>query len=275
MFRNLLIWLTCIVLFVLGFCYLVGVAQISNPSSIDFPIASFQVTDGNVSGTALDWSGWNLSKRSSLNKPIRVKVEVEAVSDTLATYYYTVTYFDQTYSQRHYGTTFTGFWIPDSAAQYDSEVPDSLFYIALDSTGMAAGDEFYIHSNRITQGSQYAFRLIYPTDWARGTTTVQSQPIWIGFGVSSMTFGYQASHTGALVYRTLYSTSHDGYYASFASSDTLADSTWIADSTTVGEWDYKAVTGIDDMPWMRIERIGKIASDTVKITGQVLIIQSE
>jgi len=277
MFKRLLILLACVGAVLFGFCYLAGIAQISNPSSIDFPIASYQVTDGNVSGTALDWSGWNLAKRSSLRKPIRVNVKVTSISDTLATYYYTVDYFGVSYSQYHTGTSWTGFWIPDSAAIDDSDVPDSLFYIYPDSTGMAAGDEFYIASNKVLPGSQYIFRLIFSTNWVRGTATATSQPVWIGDGVSSMVFGYQASRTGALVYRTLYANSHDGYYTGITSSDTLADSTWIADSTTVGAWDYKTVTAsaIDDMLWMRIERIGKSAADTTKITGQILIIQSE
>lgn len=277
MFKHFTLLIAGIVLFVLCFTYLIGLAQISNPATVEFPTASFTVTDGNISGTALDWSGWNLAKKSSFNKPIRVSVLIEAVSDTLATYYYTVRYFGTSYSQRHYGTTFTPFWLPDSAAQYESDVPDSLFRIAPDSTGMAAGDLFYINSNRIRPGGQYVSRLIYPTDWARGTITVTSQPVWIGDGVSSMVFGYQASHTGALVYRTLYATSHDGFYTGITSSDTLADSTYIADSTSIGAWSYKTITAanIDDMSWMRVERIGKTAADTTKITGQILIIQSE
>lgn len=275
MFKRFLFLLACVGIFLFGFYYIAGIAQISNPSSVDFPIASYQITDGNLIGTALEWSGWNRSKWSYLNKPIQVNVKVESVNDTLAGFYYTVDYFDRNYSQYHNGTTFTPFWIPDSAGIDDSEVPDSLFYIVPDSTGMAAGDEFYIHNTRIKQGDQYTFRLIFPTNISRGTATVTSQPIWIGFGVSSMVFGYNPVDTMALVYRTLYSTSHSGFYSFYISSDTLADSCWTIDSTEADAWNYKSITGIDDMSWMKIERIGKSAADTLVVEGEILIIQSE
>lgn len=277
MFQRFLILLACVGALLFGFCYLAGIAQISNPANVDFPTASYAVTDGNISGTALEWSGWNLAKKTSFNKPIRVRVEIISVSDTLASFYYTINYFDETYSQYHVGTTFTPFWIPDSAGIDDSEVPDSLFYIAPDSSGMSAGDVFYINSNRIIQGGQYVSRLIFPSIFTRGTATATSQAVWIGHGVSSIVFGYQPVDTVALVYRTLYATSHDGFYMGIVSSDTLADSIWTVDSTEADAWNYKTITAanIDDMPWMKIERIGKVAADTINVAGEFLIIRSE
>jgi len=274
MFKRLLILLAGVVFLILGFCYLAGVAQNTNPASIEFPVASFAVTDRNISGTALDWSGWNLSKQSLMNKPIQARVIVEARDGLTATYNYTVNYFGRVYSRRHYGKSYAAFWIPDSAALKNSLVPDSLFYIVPDSSGMAAGDEFYITSAKITQGSQYVFRLRYSSPNVSGTGALSSQPVWIGYGVKSMVFGYQPADTVAALYRSLYSTSHAGYYASFVSSDTLADSAWTI-AAEAGTWNYKAVTGIDNMPWMKVERIGLVAADTVSISGENLIIQSE
>ncbi len=243
--------------------------QITGPASVDFALGSYQVTAWNVAGTPMSSFGWNLHKKAYLNRPINATVKVDSTSGNVAFYRTEINYFgvvDTVYNSAVKGVSF---WLPVGA----SGIPDSLFYIAPNST-ISAGDEFAIGNTKIKLGDFYSFRLIFSSDTLKGKQSLTSQPVWVGGGVSSFTFGIKPVSAVAAVYRTSYSLTHGGPYLAFASSDTLADSLWTIDSTSAGVWNYKAVTGIDVSRWMQVERIGKVAADTVVITGESVHIQS-
>lgn len=244
-------------------------AQITGPSSVDYALGSYQVTGGNVSGTALSSYGWSLGKKAYLNRPVRVAVRVDSTSGARTYYRVAVNYFGVVDTLRPNVITGAAFWLPVGGA----DIPDSLFYVVPESSP-SAGDEFTLLNTRIQPGDFYSFRLIFSTDTVKGTQTLTSQPIWIGDGVSSLTFGLNPTDSTGIIYRSKYSLTHGGPYLAYASSDTLADSTWTKTTADAGQWNYKSVTGIDVKRWMKVDRIGKAAADTVKITGELIYIQS-
>ena len=274
MFKNFLLLNAGVGFFLFGFGYMIGFSQNTAPVSTSFAIGSYQGNATNISGTALNWAGWNPSKKSKFNRPIRATVIVESISGLSATWAYTINYYGTVYSGKYTGLKYAAFWFPDSAAINDSPVPDSLFYIVPDSTGMSVGDEFVLTNYKIQQGDQYNFRLVFSSGYAKGTQALQSQPVWIGYGVQSMAFGFMPDEEARLVYRTLYATKYDGTFVVFFSSDTLADTTWTK-AASLSAWNYKTITGIDNMPWMKVERIGQIEADTTLIWGEDVIIQSQ
>ncbi len=244
-------------------------SQITSPASIDFALGSYQVAGGNVAGDLVSSYGWNLRKKAFLNRPINATVKVDSTSGVFTFYEVAVNYFGVVDTVTTRVVTGADFYIPVGA----TGIPDSLFYITPNATA-SAGDEFTIGNTKIKLGDFYNFRLIFSSDTLKGKQSLTSQPVWVGGGVSSFTFGVKPASAVAAVYRTSYSLTHGGPYLAFASSDTLADSTWTIDSTSAGAWNYKAVTGIDVSRWMKIERIGLVAADTVIITGETVHIQS-
>jgi len=275
MIKNLIAWIAGIVLFFLALCTAVTRGQNTGPSAVGFAAGTYQTAAGNISGTALDWYGWSPAKRSYLRRPIRVRALVESMSGTSATWWYRINYYGVVDTLRYTGTKNLSFWIPDSSSARGKGLPDSLFKIVPDSVGMAVNDEFYISSSKVRAGDIYNFRLIFTDDTVKGTAALASQPVWIGDGVSNLVFGYRPEDTVAAVYRAQYSTAFDGLYTWTMSSDTLADSAWTVDSTLAGAWNYRTVTGVDKRQWMKIERIGQSAEDTVRILAEDVIIRSE
>jgi len=253
----------------LSVCAVFVMAQVTGPASVDYALGSYQVAGGNTSGTALTDYGWNEGKRGVLNRPVRVRVRVDSTAGVKVYYRVAVNYFglvDTLYRTINLGAAF---WLPVGG----ENIPDSLFYI-VPSSSASAGNEFSLSNTRITAGDFYNFRLVFSSDTVKGTQTLTSQPVWIGHGVTSLTFGYNPADTVAAVYRTSYALTHGGPYLYYASSDTLADSTWTADSTEAGTLNYKSATGIDVSRWMKVDRIGQVAADTVKITDEQVYIQS-
>jgi len=245
-------------------------AQITGPSAVDFPIGCYQTNAVDISGSVLSWYGWNLGQKSSFNRPLLIRVRVDSVGGIYCKWRIAVNYSGMVDTIYCVQMKKAAFWLPVGA----SGIPDSLIYIVPDSIGMVVGDEFQISSLKIQPGDQYNFRLLFSTDSIKGTATTMSQPVWIGDGVDKLVFGYQPADTVKAVYRAIYSNAYAGSYLYFFSADTLADTTWTK-AREAGAWNYQTASGIDNARWLRVERIGKVAADTVRINGEQIYIRSK
>jgi len=251
-------------------------AQNTAPTSISYSHGTYQVSGLNVMGQALDWAGWMPGKRAEFQRPVEIAARVDSIGGSQARFRYIMRYAGLTDTLFYLGPRYAAFYLPDSG-QATTGIPDSLFYVVPDSSGMAVGDEFQLSSLPVRAGDQYAYRLLFSNDTLKGGETLQSQPLWIGYGVAAIAFGYQAkTDTARGVYRTAYSNAYAGPYLYFMSSDTLADSTWTK-TALAGAWNYRAPTAsaIDKMRWMVVDRIGKAAADTIVINGESVYLRSQ
>jgi len=260
----------------LVFCSLPVLAQVTGPSAIDFPAGPYQTATVDQSGSALSWYGWSLAKKSYLNRPARVSVRVDSIGGRIAKFRYISAWAGLSDTLYLTWPRYAAFWLPDTGYATNG-IPDSLFYVVPDSTGMSVGDEFTISSLKVQAADLYNVRLLYANDTVKGTQELSSQPVWIADGVAALAFAYQAkSDTTRAVYRTSYANAWGGPYLYFLSSDTLADTTWTK-ARLAGAWNYRTITAtvIDAMRWMKVDRIGNVAADTLVISGEQVYIRSK